>query len=102
MNDLPNDCLQYILQYVTIAKYDEADSQLGYLTQCRMCWESKKNCKHLGISEVCGIKFLKLVCKKWWKCISKYFVFQSGPYCNENRIVSKDVFNLYMHTHLEI
>jgi hypothetical protein len=80
INDLPNDCLFIILGQVQIAYFDkEGTSTLSNLTKCGICHYSEinTNCTHLHEKEVLGIKFLKMVCRKW-NCIIKKFRFTSA------------------------
>ena len=80
MNALPNDCLYLIFSQVTIAIFEDGVSKLGDLNKCGSCEYLKLNCKHLTVSEVIGIKYLKFVCKKWRECVSNRFHFKDGPY----------------------
>lgn len=77
--DLPDECLIHIFGNVVISMFDDGISTLSCLNKCKCCFETDINCKHLNESEVVGIKLLKLVCKTWHDCISKYFVFKSAP-----------------------
>jgi hypothetical protein len=79
INDLPMECIALILQNVVICTFTDGESRLGSLNKCGGCVDNNIECKHLTLAEVTGIKFLKLVCRKWHQCISMNFKFVSAP-----------------------
>lgn len=79
INELPVECLLYILNHVVISTFDDGISTLGALNKCKSCLVKDIKCKHLTLDEAIGIKILKLVCKLWYDCILAHFNFIDGP-----------------------
>lgn len=77
INALPKDCLFLIFRKIEICRFEDGHvSYMGRLALCGWCYNREiPKCHHLHEMEDWGIKFLRLVCKRWNETILQRFRF---------------------------